>query len=111
MSYSILAGLLLSLCLAPFLCASEPTQTTELAKGWKLIEAKKVTATGSNISQPAYKTNHWHPIRSVPATVLEILAQDGVYPNVYYGMNLMTEVPQNLYKEDWWYRTSFQVPA
>ncbi len=111
MRYAILAGLLLGLCLAPFSCASEPTQTTELAKGWKLIAAKKVAATGSKISRPAYKTNHWHPIRSVPATVLEILEQDGVYPNVYYGMNLMTEVPQDLYEEDWWYRTSFQVPA
>jgi exo-1,4-beta-D-glucosaminidase len=27
------------------------------------------------------------------------------------GMNLLTTVPQDLYKDDWWYRTTFQVPG
>jgi len=45
----------------------------------------------------------------MPSTVLEILQEDGVYQNLYYGMNLLTEVPQDLYKQDWWYRTSFEV--
>ena len=51
------------------------------------------------------------PSVACPATVLEILQEDGVYPNLYYGMNLITEPPQDLYKQDWWYRTTFQAPA
>jgi exo-1,4-beta-D-glucosaminidase len=47
----------------------------------------------------------------MPATVLQILEDDGVYPNLYYGKNLLTEVPQDLYKQDWWYRTTFTAPA
>src|SRR5665213_913688 len=104
--------LLLSLAfLAPSSFASNSSGTQELAYNWKLISARKVTATGDAISQPAYSTSDWHPIRHMPATVLEILEEDGVYPNLYYGMNLATEVPSDLYKQDWWYRTSFQVPA
>ena len=45
------------------------------------------------------------------ATVLGILQDAGVYPNLYYGMNLLTEVPQDLYLQDWWYRTTFSAPA
>jgi exo-1,4-beta-D-glucosaminidase len=46
----------------------------------------------------------------MPATVLEILQEDGVYPDLYYGLNFK-RVPKDLYKQDWWYRTSFQVPS
>ena len=47
----------------------------------------------------------------MPATVLEALQDDGTYPDLYYGKNLLDEVPQDLYKQDWWYRTSFEAPA
>lgn len=93
------------------LFASDSSGVKELAQNWKLISARKVTDTGSAISQSAYATSHWYPIHRMPATVLQILEEDGVYPNLYYGMNLATEIPQDLYKQDWWYRTSFQVPA
>ena len=61
--------------------------------------------------KPGYVTKGWYPVRQVPATVLEILQEDGVYPNLYYGKNLLNVVPQDLYKQDWWYRTTFQAPA
>ena len=41
------------------------------------------------------------------ATVLQTLQDDGTYPNLYYGKNLLDEVPQDLYQQDWWYRTTF----
>ena len=41
---------------------------------------------------------------------MEILEEDGVYPNLYYGENL-NNVPQDLYQQDWWYRTRFKAPA
>lgn len=86
-------------------------QRIELAQGWSLLSARKVTATGSVISTNQYEPAGWYPIHRLPATVLEILEEDGVYPNLYFGMNLLKEVPQDLYLQDWWYRTTFTAPA
>src|SRR6476660_1944075 len=36
--------------------------------------------------------------------------EDGTYPDLYYGTNLAA-IPQDLYKQDWWYRTTFTAPA
>lgn len=98
------------LCTSTFLYA-QYSPVLELQKGWEFISASKVADSGAAISQPAYATSQWHPIHRMPATVLEILQEDGVYPNLYYGMNFLTEVPKDLYKQDWWYRASFQAPA
>ena len=51
------------------------------------------------------------PSATCQRTVLEALQDDGTYPNLYYGKNLLDEVPQDLYKQDWWYRTTFKAPA
>lgn len=91
--------------------SAQSSQVIRLQKGWKLISANKITASGAEISQTGYATGAWYPIRQMPGTVLAILQNNNVYPNLYYGMNLLTEVPQNLWKQDWWYRTSFQAPA
>ena len=45
------------------------------------------------------------------ATVLETLQEDGVYPNLYFGMNMTKNVPKDLFRQDWWYRTSFALPS
>jgi exo-1,4-beta-D-glucosaminidase len=83
----------------------------ELAQSWSLASARDVSADGAVISRLGYDTASWHPIHRMPATVLEILQEDGVYPNLYVGMNLLTKVPQDLYLQDWWYRTRFVAPA
>ncbi len=70
-----------------------------------------MTADGASVSRPDYTGTGWHTIRHMPSTVLEALQDDGTYPNLYYGKNLLDEVPQDLYKKDWWYRTSFKAPA
>ena len=41
----------------------------------------------------------------------ETLQDDGVYPDLYVGTNLRDDVPQDLYRQDWWYRTTFTAPA
>lgn len=86
-------------------------RSMELTHGWSLSSAKVTTASGSEISTAAFPAAGWHPIHHMPATVLEILEEDGVHPNLYFGMNLLKEVPQKLYLQDWWYRTSFTAPA
>ncbi len=103
------------LLIVVFLCASncstaQSTSVIELQRNWKLISADKLTDSGAAISRPGYATAKWYPIRQMPATVLAVLQDDGIYPNLYYGMNLLTKVPQDLWKQDWWYRTSFWVP-
>ncbi|AQT82798.1 glycoside hydrolase [Mycolicibacterium litorale] len=88
-----------------------PAQDIELSTGWKLASARDLRADGSAISAAAFDDSGWHRVRRMPATVLETLQDDGVYPNLYYGKNLLQEVPQDLYKQDWWYRTTFTAPA
>ena len=46
----------------------------------------------------------------MPVTVLEVLQEDGTYPNLYFGKNLTDTVPKDLFRQDWWYRTTFTVP-
>ena len=89
----------------------QPPDRIELAEGWQLASANKVTADGANLSRPDYADKGWHAIRRMPATVLEALQDDGTYPDLYFGKNLVDEVPQDLYKQDWWYRTTFKAPA
>src|SRR4051794_13602266 len=107
-------GLLLLLCAADFpdfAHPGPPAGEIELAQGWTLTSAKDVKADGAALSEPHYRSSGWHAIPRMPATVLQTLEQDGTYPNLYYGTNLADEVPQDLYKQDWWYRTTFTAPA
>ena len=62
----------------------------------------------SQVSQPTFDASNWYPAEHMPATVLQILQENGVYKNLYYGMNLAT--PGELWKQDWWYRTTFTAP-
>jgi exo-1,4-beta-D-glucosaminidase len=90
---------------------AQSSNKIELAQGWKLKSASGESAGGAAISQADFQDANWHEIRRMPATVLEILQEDGVYPNLYFGKNMAEAVPQDLYKQDWWYRTTFDAPA
>jgi exo-1,4-beta-D-glucosaminidase len=81
----------------------------ELAAGWRLISAERVTGDEAAVSSPAFDASQWYEVRHMPATVLEILQEAGVYRDLYYGMNLVT--PGDLWKKEWWYRTTFAAPA
>ncbi|HVO75015.1 MAG TPA: beta galactosidase jelly roll domain-containing protein, partial [Ignavibacteriaceae bacterium] len=83
----------------------------EIKRNWKLISSDKVQADGAAISVSSFKDDNWYPINRMPATVLEILREDGVFPDLYVGKNLREKVPQDLYKQDWWYRTTFNTPT
>src|ERR1035437_2882135 len=83
----------------------------ELAENWKLMSSKDVQTEGAAIAVATYNDDSWYPIHRMPATVLEILQEDGVYHDLYVGKNLLEKVPQDLYKQDWWYRTKFKAPV
>jgi exo-1,4-beta-D-glucosaminidase len=91
--------------------ASDSPKTIELSENWKLSSANNLPPSGAAISLSDYQDARWHAIRRMPATVLEVLQEDGVYPNLYVGKNMAENVPQDLYKQDWWYRTTFEAPA
>jgi len=95
----------------PSFAAAEKPGRIELAENWKLASATEAPSDGAAISVAGYRDTRWHPIHRMPATVLEILQEDGVYTNLYFGKNLLEKVPQDLYKQDWWYRTTFKAPA
>jgi exo-1,4-beta-D-glucosaminidase len=80
----------------------------ELSRGWALISANNVTDNGDTVSQVGYDVSSWYPI-TIPSTVLAGLVANGVYSNLYYGMNLKS-VP-DLTHQNWWYRGEFTAPA
>jgi len=57
---------------------------------------------------PIFDDSDWYAAQHMPATILQILEENGVYPNLYYGMNLTA--PGDLWKQEWWYRTTFTPP-
>jgi exo-1,4-beta-D-glucosaminidase len=110
----IFAVVLLVLCAADLRTVDTPPpvagQDLELADGWTLKSATGLSDKGETISGPGYDDSAWLTVPRMPGTVLGILQDAKVYPNLYYGTNLLTEVPQDLYKQDWWYRTTFTAP-
>ncbi len=77
--------------------------------GWRLAEAPKVTAPGDAISRAGFDAGRWYPA-TVPGTVLTTLVDRGVYPDPGFGLN-NTAIPESLARQDYWYRTEFDVPA
>jgi exo-1,4-beta-D-glucosaminidase len=111
--FRIIVLLFFSIATGPLasFAASDPPRTIELAEHWKLTSANHLQLSGAAISLLDYNDADWHTIRRMPATVLEILEEDGVYPNLYVGKNMAENVPQDLYTQDWWYRTTFEAPS
>ena len=73
-----------------------------------MTSAKNVTVDDALVSQASFDASHWYAAQHMPATVLQILQENGVYKDLYFGMNLST--PGDLWKQDWWYRTTFNAP-
>jgi hypothetical protein len=77
--------------------------------GWRLAAAPDVRADGAALSRAGFDARGWLAA-TVPGTVLTTLVDRGVYPDPYYGLNNMA-IPESLARQDYWYRTSFDVPA
>lgn len=90
--------------------ALEPTEPGRWrVNGWRLAAAPDVKADAAALSRPGFDAGRWHAA-TVPGTVLTTLVDRGVYPDPYYGLNNMA-IPESLARQDYWYRTSFTVPA
>ena len=85
----------------------KPYSVNNLSLRWELADADLVMSTGGNIFCKDYDTSQWYDA-VVPGTVLATLVSEGVYPDPYFGVNNM-EIPEELCRKDWWYRTEFQL--
>jgi len=92
----------------PRLAPSGPDQWT-ITGGWQLLEAPKLTASGTQISQLGFDTHGWMQA-TVPGTVLTTMIDRGIYPDPDYGLNNMA-IPESLNKQNYWYRTDFPTPV
>jgi exo-1,4-beta-D-glucosaminidase len=100
----------LAVSLLPRAFASpQSSNLAELESGWKIISAREISGDESSVSQDGFDASRWYAVQHMPATVLQVLEDDGVYKNLYQGMNLVA--PGDLWKQDWWYRTTFSAPA
>jgi hypothetical protein len=76
---------------------------------WRLAEAPSVSALPEEISRANYSDSSWYPA-TVPGTVLTTLIDRGVYPDYDHGLNNMV-IPERLARQNYWYRTQFELPA
>src|SRR6478672_6307095 len=97
--------LLFAVALSTTSAAQQSSNLTEIGSGWRMTSAKSVSVDDSLVSQATFDASHWYGAQHMPATVLQILQENGVYKDLYSGMNLAA--PGDLWKQDWWYRTSF----
>ncbi len=88
--------------------AADSPNISAISSGWRMTAAANVSDDAAP-SQSGYDDSKWYPIKRMPATVLQVLEDNGVYSDLYVGMNLIK--PGDLWKQDWWYRTSFTAPA
>jgi len=101
-----------------------------LRDGWQLQSTVLVPEGGEIVSTPGFSTRGWFPIQ-VPTTVLRALIKAGVYPDMRIGLNNFripdasddfnrdhdlakySHLPdhRNPWKDPYWYRTEFGLPA
>ena len=91
----------------PVIAATGPGEWS--IAGWRLAEAPKVAAPGETISRAGFDARSWYAA-TVPGTVLTTLVDRGVYPDPAFGIN-NTAIPETLARQNYWYRSEFDVPA
>jgi hypothetical protein len=106
-----------------------PANAHLLRQNWMVNSSHLVGSDGAELSLARVDTSDWHST-SIPSTVLTALVRNGVYPNPYIGKNNMlipdandeynqtynllqySHIPGvNPWKDPYWYRTTFDVPA
>ena len=96
-----------------------------LREGWQ-IQTSSGQPEGAVISKVGFDTLSWYPT-IIPATVAGVLAKAGVYPDPFFGMNLLewpgiyyrvggkfnkpVKPSTNPFEVGWWFRNEFDLPA
>ena len=102
---------------------SQQRKALILKDNWSIQSSKVINTDGKEISTIGFPPDGWY-YTTVPTTVLYALVKNNVYPNPYYGTNLMKipgflihhqylwDMPKDTpFSVPWWYRTVFNLPA
>jgi exo-1,4-beta-D-glucosaminidase len=93
-----------------------------LNEDWQLQSSAKIPVGGEAISTARFKATDWHPA-TVPSTVVGCLVEAGMYPDPFFGTNLLaipstvwprgsrTNAGDNPFSVSWWYRKEFRATA
>ena len=111
-------------------CAGAAQPRLPLKEGWLIKSSSQVKEDGDVISTGKFTPDRWYPT-TVPTTVLGALTRVGVYPDMRVGLNSF-RIPdasdefnrkhdlakysyladkRNPWKDPYWYRTEFTLPA
>ena len=81
----------------------------ELSDGWRLMRDDQVSVGGAQLSS-ANAPSSGIAVQRMPATILRAMSDAGLTGDLAVG-DAMTRVERDLWKHEWWYQTSFDVPA
>ncbi|MDD2557660.1 MAG: hypothetical protein RBR43_06135 [Desulfuromonadaceae bacterium] len=81
----------------------------ELSDGWRLMRDDEVKVGGAELSGADAPTSGI-AVKRMPATILRAMSDAGLTGDLAVG-DALTQVERDLWKHDWWYRTSFDVPT
>ncbi|MBW7866526.1 MAG: hypothetical protein H3C30_19190 [Candidatus Hydrogenedentes bacterium] len=111
---------LLALLLPAGLAVADDT-LIPLHNDWRLQSSARLNADGAALSMEGLDASAWYPT-TVPKTVLAALAENEVFPDPYFGLNLK-DIPgykdglwhvmaeDSPFRNPWWYRNEFILPA
>ena len=108
MKHGYYLSLLMSLAL-PVRAQQWLTARQPLNEKWQIQSAAKVKEDGKGISAVTFSPQQWYPAK-VPGTVMASLVEDGVYKDIFFHNN-MEHIATDPFKDPWWHRTSFELPA
>jgi len=92
----------------------------QLKSNWHLQSSALIEEEAERISSIGYDSENWYSI-DIPKTVLAAMADAGVYPDPYFGLNLksipgyrenrwLAMLKDSPFYPTWWYRKSFNIP-
>ena len=92
----------------------------QLKSNWHLQSSAVIEEKAEKISSIGYDSENWYSI-DIPKTVLAAMADAGVYPEPYFGLNLksipgyrenrwLAMLKDSPFYPTWWYRKSFTIP-
>jgi exo-1,4-beta-D-glucosaminidase len=108
MKHGYYLSLLMSLAL-PVRAQQWLTARQPLNEKWQIQSAAKVKEDGKEISAVTFSPQQWYPAK-VPGTVMASLVEDGVYKDIFFHNN-MEHIATDPFKDPWWHRTTFELPA
>ncbi len=80
-----------------------------LSHNWQVQSSAVVNLGGDKVSSPEAAAAQWYPA-SVPSTVMGVLTENGLYPDLLTGMNYK-DADRTPFDVSWWYRTTFNSPV